>query len=106
LTSTDVGVAQIALVPSVDLAAVTPFGEVVKTISDSGGLREVRIVRNADGTFGFEEWSFETRWNFWVRAGELTRTITDSAESAEREARTSVVWLIGAARADDDGAIE
>ena len=46
--------------------------EVVKTIQDPTGRLEVRIVRNSDGSFGFEEWRLSAyhsairgRGEFW-----------------------------------------
>jgi hypothetical protein len=75
-------------------------GEVVKTIQDPTGRREVRIVRNSDGSFGFEEWRLSAyhsairgRGEFWEPISK-GGTFADSAETAEREARASVDWLI------------
>ncbi|MBJ7609594.1 MAG: hypothetical protein JF887_09240 [Candidatus Dormibacteraeota bacterium] len=74
-------------------------GGVVKTIPDKSGDFEVRIVRNADGTFGFEEWEFSHHplEQVWIPTRTRFRTVTDSAESAEREARGRVDWMIGEA---------
>jgi hypothetical protein len=74
--------------------------EVVKTIPDADGSREVRIVRNSDGSFGFEEWrrsayhsAIRGRGEFWEPISK-GRTFADSPETAEREARAGVDWLI------------
>ena len=78
---------------------MTRAGEVVKTITDpSDRLREVRIIRNSDGSFGFEEWYFSDypHEQCWIPARQPIRTITDSVDAAEREARARVDWLRGA----------
>lgn len=74
--------------------------EVVKTIQDPTGRREVRIVRNSDGSFGFEEWRLSAyhsairgRGEFWEPISK-GRTSADSPETAEREAQAEVDWLI------------
>ena len=81
--------------------------EVVKTIQDPTGRREVRIVQNSDGSFGFEEWRLSAypsaivgRGEFWepISTG---RTLADSAETAEREARAGVDWLIPESKAEE-----
>jgi hypothetical protein len=70
--------------------------EIVKTIPDADGRREVRIVRNSDGSFGFEEWRIYAYpgGEAWSPTGPPTRTFADTAETAEREARSRVDWLI------------
>jgi hypothetical protein len=74
--------------------------EVVKTIQDPTGRREVRIVRNSDGSFGFEEWRLSVYPSAIVGRGEFWepiskgRTFADSPETAEREAWAGVDWLI------------
>ena len=69
--------------------------KVVQSISDSSGLRRVDIIERADGSFGFEEWYFSRPPDekCWVPANRQMITFTDSAESAEREARARVEWL-------------
>jgi hypothetical protein len=74
--------------------------DVVKTIQDPTGRREVRIVRNSDGSFGFEEWrraayhsAIRGRGEFWEPISK-GRTFADSPETAEREAQAGVDWLI------------
>jgi hypothetical protein len=74
--------------------------EVVKTIQDPTGTREVRIVRNSDGSFGFEEWRLSAypsaivgRGEFWEPISK-SRIFAESRETAEREARAGVDWLI------------
>ena len=70
---------------------------VVKVIDDGSGWREVRIVQNGDGTFGFEEWRLFDEplvGPQWAPVGR-DRTFADSAETAEREARASIDWLVG-----------
>ena len=74
--------------------------KVVKTIHDTSGRREVRIVRDEDGSFGFEEWKFtaypeDGEWasEFWEPVSQ-GRTFADFPETAEREARSRVDWLI------------
>ncbi len=74
--------------------------EVVKTIQDPTGRREVRIVRNPDGSFGFEEWRLSAYPSAIVGRGEFWepiskgRTFADFPETVEREARAGVEWLI------------
>jgi hypothetical protein len=74
--------------------------KVVKTIHDATGRREVRIVRDSDGSFDFEEWrlsaypsSIVGRREFWEPTSK-GRTFADSPETAERAARAGVDWLI------------
>ena len=74
--------------------------DVVKTIQDPTGRREVRIVRNSDGSFGFEEWrraayhsAIRGRGEFWEPISK-GRTFADSPETAELEAQAGVDWLI------------
>ena len=76
---------------------MVPSGEVVKTITADDGLHEVRILRHTDGTFGFEEWYFssEPHNQCWLPSRQPMRTLADFAETAEREARAGVDWLIG-----------
>jgi hypothetical protein len=72
-------------------------GELVKTIGDESGDREVRIVKNRDGSFGYEEWRF-SRYpgeECWIPQARRGRTFAATPDAAEREARTSVEWLIG-----------
>ena len=70
--------------------------EVVKTIRDADGLREVRILRNSDGSFGFEEWGLLAYpgGQAWEPLSSRYRTFVDTPEAAEREARVGVDWLI------------
>jgi hypothetical protein len=70
--------------------------EVVKTIPDDDGSREVRIVRNSNGSFGFEEWGIYAYPGGEAGSpmGPNIRTFADTAETAEREARARVDWLI------------
>jgi len=81
--------------------------EVVKTIQDTTGRREVRIVRNSHGSFGFEEWRLSAyhsairgRGEFWEPISKR-RSFADSPETAEREARAGVDWLIPESKAED-----
>jgi hypothetical protein len=82
--------------------------EVVKTILDTSGRREVRIVLNSDGRFGFEEWRLSAyhsairgRGEFWEPISK-GRTFADSAETAEREAQARVDWLSAEREAQPD----
>jgi hypothetical protein len=56
----------------------------------------VRIVKNREGTFGFEEWHLDgdAYGIRWIPAGQKIRTFADTAEVAEREARAGVDWLV------------
>ena len=70
---------------------------VIGVICDDTGFREIRIVMNPNGTFGFEEWV--ALWDdfvgyYWSPVGH-GRTFADTAESAEREARARVDWIPG-----------
>ena len=70
---------------------------VVKVIGDGSGWHEVRIVQNGNGTFGFEEWRLFDEplvGPQWAPVGR-GRSFADSAETAEREARASIDWLVG-----------
>jgi hypothetical protein len=79
-------------------------GVVEKVIPDPSGAREARIAKYPDGTFGFEEWQlFEEHGVQYWSPTTRGRTLTDSAEAAEREARAQVDWLIGVTDADDQG---
>jgi hypothetical protein len=80
------------------------FVEVVKTIKGENGLREVRIVRNSDGSFGFEEWGLLAYpgGQAWEPMSSGIRTFADSPEAAEREARIGVNWLISQHESEAD----
>jgi hypothetical protein len=70
---------------------------VISVICDETGFREVRIVMNTNGTFGFEEWVAlwdDVAGDYWSPVGH-GRTFADTVETAEREARASVDWIAG-----------
>jgi len=78
---------------------------VINVICDDTGYREVRIVLNRNGTFGFEEWV--AHWDdyvgyYWGPTGH-GRTFADTAKAGEREARASVDWLAGRSETSTDG---
>lgn len=77
----------------------------ISVICDNTGYREIRIVMNRNGTFGFEEWV--AHWDdyvgyYWAPEGH-GRTFADTAETAEREARASVDWLASCSEPAADG---
>lgn len=69
------------------------MSETVKTITHPDGTRRVELFRRADGTYGFEESVWAEDEQCWIPVGGYVMSITDSLESAEREARGRVRWL-------------
>lgn len=69
--------------------------EVVKTIVRADGKRRVLIIRRRDGLYGFrEEAGYEgDQGKYWAPLPGWA-SICDGAESAEREARATVSWLV------------
>jgi hypothetical protein len=69
--------------------------EVLETIYGPDGTRRVHIVRRKNGTFGHEEEYFSTdEYEMcWIP---LSRhlSVFDSAETALREARSRMGWLL------------
>jgi hypothetical protein len=67
----------------------------VKTLFSPDGQYCIEIFKRDDGFFGFVEMKHYKRaeGNFWALFGPHS-TITDTAEAAEREARTTISWLI------------
>jgi hypothetical protein len=67
--------------------------QILKTINDRSGTRQVKIYQRADGTFGFEEWRFSVEEQRWYPLGRYSPAVIDTLENAEREARSRVAWL-------------
>jgi hypothetical protein len=70
--------------------------QTVKTIFHPDARRRVDIFRRDDGLFGFVELIRYDRpeGNYWALLPPWS-TITDTVDAAEREARSSIPWLIG-----------
>jgi hypothetical protein len=69
---------------------------VVKTLYSADETLKLEIYQRDDGHFGFaESMRHQTEWgrDYWVLSG-ANSSIYDSAATAEREARSSVYWLI------------
>lgn len=69
--------------------------QIVKTLPSSDGRYRVDIFRREDGLFGFREMAHYDgpEGSYWAPLPPY-KTITDTAERAEREARSCVPWLI------------
>ncbi len=67
----------------------------IKEIYSVDRKRKVVIYKSADGSFGFEPMKYITDdfGDSWIPYGQYSMCITDSAESAEREARGRCDWL-------------
>lgn len=77
-----------------------PRTEVLKRITHPDGLRRVAIVCHPSGRFGFEEETLirETIYDgsdhdHWQPVTEDSFAVCDTAETAEREARSRIPWL-------------
>jgi hypothetical protein len=68
---------------------------VVKILSHPEGKRRVLIVQRSGGHYGHEEERFsdEATEMCWFRFSQVPFSIYDSAETAEREARSRFEWL-------------
>jgi hypothetical protein len=66
---------------------------VVHTIWNAGKTRRVDVFQRADGTFGFEQWSYDIEEQSWVPFGRHSYSFMDSKETAIREARSRVRWI-------------
>lgn len=60
---------------------------VLKTIDDPQGGRRVEIYQRANGTFGFEEWTYGVDENAWYPSGHYSYAVIDTLQKAEQEAR-------------------
>jgi hypothetical protein len=75
---------------------------VVKSIVSADGQRRVDIFKRDDGFFGFvelkhyqcEECDTCSSPSYWAPAGPPFESITETLEIAEREARSTIAWLI------------
>ena len=67
----------------------------IKTIFSTDRVRKVELFRRSDGTFGFEEWRFDSDEDTWLPFGRRSLAICDSADKAEYEARDRIEWLSG-----------
>jgi hypothetical protein len=69
----------------------------VRTIVDPSGKRRLHIIARADGHFGYAEERFaidpDERHGVWLPVQGAPVSICDSLETAERQARASIVWL-------------
>jgi hypothetical protein len=72
---------------------------VVKTFTSPDDQRRIQIFRREDGLFSFREDNRVTDWDgnaCWAPIGSARTSslpIFDSAEAAEREARSRIRWL-------------
>ena len=66
---------------------------VLKTLSDPQGGRPVEIYQRANGTFGFEEWTYGVNEKAWYPSGRYSYAVIDTLEKAEQEARSRIAWL-------------
>jgi hypothetical protein len=69
----------------------------VQTLYDDAKKRRVVVMRNEDGSFGFEEQRFsdEPREMAWIPVGVAPRPNChcDTAERAAQEAHARITWL-------------
>jgi hypothetical protein len=68
----------------------------VRTIFSLDGARRLRIVRSDDGLYSFtQEERCEARdgSSAWTPVWPMDHSICDTADTAEREARSSIDWL-------------
>lgn len=77
--------------------------EALRTLYSPDGRERVHIVRRSNGSFGFEEEYFSDHPSemCWCSRTQLPLCICDSAETALREARSRVLWLVEADRGRD-----
>jgi len=68
----------------------------IKTLYSKDRLKKVELFRRPDGTFGFEEWHFQSEEEAWVPFARRSLAICDSLAKVEVEARGRVQWLGGA----------
>jgi hypothetical protein len=66
---------------------------VLKTIDDPKGGRRVEIYQRANGTFGFQEWTYAEDEDAWCPSGRYSYAVIDTLERAEQEARGRISWL-------------
>ena len=66
---------------------------ILRTLVHSDGTRKVEVFQRVDNTFGFEELKFGQEEQAWFPVGKYSIVITDSLESAIKEARGRVAWL-------------
>jgi len=72
------------------------IGRIVKTLVGSAGDRRVHILQRDECVYSFEEEKFyqpDFGNPCWVPVGPPTLHLFDSAERAESEARSRIVWL-------------
>lgn len=68
---------------------------IAKTLTSPDGRCRLDIFRRQDGLFGFRQMvRYERPQGSYWAPSVLHKTITDTAERAEREARSCVPWLI------------
>jgi hypothetical protein len=69
---------------------------VIETMFSLDGRNRVEIYRRGDGLFGYRQYAYydrpEPEGRYWTPEGHWG-TITDTAETALREARTSAQWM-------------
>ena len=72
------------------------MSEVIETLTSRDGQERVHIVRRSNGSFGFEEEYFSTHplEMCWCSRPHHPLCVCDSSETARREARSRVDWLI------------
>jgi hypothetical protein len=82
----------------------TIVDQIIQTIYSKDGKKRVHIVRRANGFYGFDEEYFsEDLYEMcWIPlTSRRPFSICDSAETALREAKGRIVWLMHDLRADD-----
>jgi hypothetical protein len=74
--------------------------EIVQTVYSRDRKNRIHIVRRSNGTCGYEEEYFsEDEYEMcWIPVGQRPFCVCDSPETALREARGRVIWLIHEAR--------
>jgi hypothetical protein len=75
------------------------MGQAIKQIDHPNGKWRVTFFRHADGSFGFEEWTFhpgERVWIPWSGAVSGVAPRIDTLEHAIREAKGRIAWLAAA----------